>query len=227
MRSLGLVLMCVTGCNWIDAATAERPSSTQLDAVGDVFVSVGAFAAVVDDPASADLGDLADMHAIAGYQTALDPDGAAARRAEPERRSLEGCVETGESSASWSCGYVLAGIECLAEGSGTLSADGTVSGSSTQTCGTTSVTVTATNVIFDEVSGRGGGTLAVDVANPTLAGYATLTIDSLGFCSEAADPLPNAGRVTIDGEGALDGLPFDPLTLAFSSTPVCGAATIE
>ena len=226
MRILGLLLP-LTACNWIDAATAERPSSTQLDAVGDVFVSVGAFAAVVDVPAAADLGDLADIHAISAYPIALDPEGAAARRAEPEHRSLEGCVETGENSASWSCGYVLAGVDCLAEGSGTRAADGTVSGSSTQTCGATSVTVTATDIIFDEASGRGGGTLSVDVANPTLAGFATLTIDSLGFCSDAADPLPNAGRVTLDGEGALDGLPFDPLTLEFSSTPVCGAATIE
>jgi hypothetical protein len=226
MRSV-LLLALLTGCEWIDAATAERPSSTQLDAVGDVFVSVGAFAVVVDDPASADLGDLADMHAIDPYRRALDPDQTVPRLGEPERRSLEGCVTQGENTASWSCGYALNGVECLAEGSGTRAADGSVSGSSTQTCNNVRVTVTATKVIFDEAAGRGGGTISVDVENPTLAGWATLTIDALGFCTDEASPLPNTGRVTIDGQGSLDGLPFDPLTLAFSSTPACGAATLE
>jgi hypothetical protein len=219
-----VLVALLAGCEWIDAATAERPSSDQSGAVGDIFVSVGAFASVVADPVAADTGDLADIHAIAPYRTALDPGDASARRVQPERRSLDGCVETTENSATWSCGFALGGVECLAEGSGSRAADGTVSGSSTQTCGADRVTVTATSVIFDEASGRGSGLINVDVGD---ASYATLTIDGLGFCLDQADVLPNAGRVIIDGEGELDGLPFDPLTLAFSDTPACGAITIE
>jgi hypothetical protein len=223
LQKLLVLVGLLSGCDWIDAATAERPSTEQSEAVGDMFVSVGAFATVVADPVAADTGDLADMHAITAYRTALDPQGSA-RVAESERRSLDGCVETTEDTATWSCGYVVGGVDCLAEGSGTRAPDGSVSGSSTQTCGATSITVTATGIVFDEVGGRGSGLINVDVGEASLA---TLAIDGLGFCTDQADPLPNAGRVIIDGEGELDGLPFDPLTLGFSDTPACGAITIE
>ena len=74
VKQLLLATFLLSGCSWIDAATADRPSERQSDAIGDIFASAGAFAIVVTDPEGADLGDLADMHAIDAYRVALDPD---------------------------------------------------------------------------------------------------------------------------------------------------------
>jgi hypothetical protein len=223
-----LVLVPFVGaCSLIDAATSERPDSRQSAALGDIFVSIGAFVTVADDPAAADTGDLVDLHATAAYQQILDPDGAPAARAiAPPRLPLDGCTTKEGNSASWDCGFTLDGQACNAIGSGSRTGD-TVSGSSTLTCGALAVTVTATNVQFDEAAGRGSGELTVAVANPALAGWASVSIQGLGFCTGEANVLPNTGRVVVDGEGPLDGLPFDPLTLKFQDDPVCGTTLIE
>ncbi|MEO8700103.1 MAG: hypothetical protein ABI867_08670 [Kofleriaceae bacterium] len=221
-----LLVPCLGACSLIDAATSERPDGRQSEALGDIFVSIGSFVAVADDPAAADTGDLADMHAITAYQLILDPDGAPAARASVTRQPLDGCTTKEANSASWNCSFTLNGEDCTAVGSGTRTGE-TVSGSSTMTCGALAVTVTAADVQFDEAAGSGSGDLTVAVANPALAGWATVSIQSLGFCTGEANVLPNTGRVVVDGEGPLDGLPFDPLTLKFQDDPACGTALIE
>jgi hypothetical protein len=221
-----LLVPFIGACSLIDAATSERPNSRQSTALGDIFVSIGSFVAVADDPAAADTGDLADMHAIGAYQIILDPDNAPAARVSTDRQPLDGCTTKEGNSASWNCPFTVNGADCTAVGSGTRTGE-TVSGSSTMTCGPLAVTVTATGVQFDEAAGSGSGELTVAVANPALAGWASVSIQSLGFCTGEANVLPNTGKVTVDGEGPLDGLPFDPLTLKFQSDPVCGTALIE
>ena len=215
------LVIALAGCDLIDAATADHPSSKQSSSLGDVFGSIGAFVSVVQDPANASTGDLADMHATAPYRELLDPD-AAARRTRNSAPLDSACYTSSNSSATWDCSFIINGVSCTAKGNGTFDeAAGTASGTSRQTCNDgTDVTVTATKVAFDEKLGKGSGTFDV-------TGFAHVTVDSIGFCTNEATPKPNTGSVTVDGLGPLQGLPFDPIKISFSDVPECGVATIE
>jgi hypothetical protein len=222
-----LACCLITGCDWINAGLADHPSGAQADALGDVFTSIGAFVKVAADPASASTDDLADLHATDPYRRVLDPT-TTARRGDRVATALGACVTIEGSTASWNCPLQVGARPCIAAGSGGEASDGTISGTSTLTCeGTaTAITVTASNIVFDKVLGKGGGKLTVTTSDPS-PGLATVDIDGLGFCTEQAKPAPNTGTVTIDGQGPLEGLPFDPLTLSFSDVPECGVASIE
>ena len=223
LANLFPLVVALAGCDLINAATADHPSTKQTNSLGDVFGSIGAFVAVVKDPASATASDLADMHSTAPYRALLDPDGPAARQARDADAPLDArCFTVAGSSATWDCSYPVKGVPCTAKGNGTFDrAAGTASGTSTQTCeGSPAITVTATKVAFDEKLGKGSGTFDV-------TGFAHVTVDSIGFCTNEATPKPNTGSVTVDGLGPLEGLPFDPIKISFSDVPECGAPTIE
>jgi hypothetical protein len=218
-------LASLAGCNLLEAANAERPNETQARALGDITGSMVAFAAVVDAPTEASDGDFADMHATAPYASILDPDGAAAAR-RTRAPLTDGCVTGEAGAAAWDCEIAIDGEACTVVGSGEKSAAGTYSGSSTQTCGDVVVSLAATDLVFDEVSGSGGGHLEIELGAP-LAGYADVVLDGITFCTGEDRVLPDGGSITIDGLGALDGLPFDPLTLSFHDDPACGDTRIE
>lgn len=201
-----------------------------MSALGDTLGAIGAFAAIVNDPATADEGDLADVHQTEPYRIVLDPDAAAARRSADRGQRLGPCASKTGQSATWNCPLMVNGTSCTAAGNGTRNGDGTYSGMSTQTCpGGLTVQVNAMNVVFDETAGRGGGSITVRVAlaGASIQDWAVMTITDLGFCLNESPPKPNAGRIEVDGRGRLDGLPFDPVKIRFSGDPVCGTALLD
>jgi hypothetical protein len=229
---LGVLL---SGCSLLETATSDRPNTTQRNAMGDIFGSIGAFIGAVNDPAAVDDGDLADIHATEPYRALLDPNNegvaASARRAPGRSLVTPGCAAAADGVATWDCDFSaeVGGVttDCHATGSGQDNGDGTYSGESLQTCPGLMVNVTATNLMFDEVAGAGGGRLFVELGTDALAGWADVTLTSVTFCTEEATPAPNGGTMEVDGQGALDNLPFDPITLEFKGDPECGIVLIQ
>lgn len=231
-RLLPASLLVLGGCGLLDAATSDKPNSRQVEGIGDAFVAMAAFGTVIDDPAGADTGDLADMHATEPYKQILDPDNTVAveARTVTDRRPLTDCTTHDGNSASWNCSLTFNGNECNATGSGTKNGDGSYSGSSTISCttaGLPTIRVSAANAIYDEEAGMGGGTLTVEVGHPNFGGWATFAVNGVELCTEDASPKPKAGTLVIDGQGPLDGLPFDTLTIEASDDPVCGTLLIR
>ena len=240
------------GCDYIDAASSDRPNGTQRTAMANIVEGIGGFVSVVGDPQNASDDNFADMHRTAPLGKILDPDAPeiAARIGDADQRvSPTDCITTSGSEVSWECDFISPVGMCTATGSGTANANGTYSGSSAQCCpalprdeagvltascadaGGSEVILTATNLVFDEVGGTGGGSLHVAVQNHVtggaLADLATVTLDGVGFCTDEPTVAPNSGTLTVDGLGVLEGTAFDPLTIKFTDTPECGVALIE
>ncbi len=68
------LLLALTACDIINAATQEKPNSEQQNAIGDTFQQVGTLAGVADDPASASSDDLATSLELTHFTRLLRPD---------------------------------------------------------------------------------------------------------------------------------------------------------
>jgi hypothetical protein len=227
--SLSLALVALGGCSLLDAATAEKPNSDQLEGMGNAFVAAGTFGAMIDDPASVSNNDLAEMHLADPYKQALDPDGTrdVTLRTANDDTNVADCVTSDPETdtASWNCPLTFMGVSCTAVGSGSKIADMSYSGTSTLDCeGLFEMVLTAGGVFYNEESGSGGGSLTV---NANGVDVARMTIENVTLCTDQDPPKPNGGRVTIDGLGPYEALPFDPLKVKFQGDPVCGTALIE
>jgi hypothetical protein len=223
-----VALVASGGCSLLDAATEEKPNSTQMEGMGNAFVAAATFGAMIDDPASVSTSDLAEMHLADPYKQALDPDDTrdVALRTAGGGASVTDCVtsDPATNTASWNCPLTFLGASCTAVGSGSKTGT-SYSGSSTLSCdGLFEMVATASGVFYDEAGGRGGGSLTI---NANGVDVARMTIADVTLCTDQSTPKPNGGTVTIDGLGPYAALPFDPLTVRFQDQPVCGTALIE
>lgn len=223
--SLAFAFASLTGCEWYEEATADRPNSTQRDAIADTFSSTASFVTVVGDPDSASTGDMVDMHSLDPYRNLLDPDGAVAARKAPTS-APPGCIEVDEDeeTAQWDC-YVD-NQTCVVAGSGVRNSDGSYSGESELSCAGADVvfSVVAENVRLDEELGTGSGELTIGRTSATDSESYKVTYTDLSFCLDQSPPLPNGGTLKVEGvEGDYAG---ESITLEFDDSPACGDTVI-
>ena len=226
-----LSLGALGGCSLLDKATADRPNSTQAHAVGDVFDNMATVGGVMADPAGSNDTDMGEMFQTQAYYDLLDPAGTAARRARSGGSFDPTCVDTTGSIAAWDCDVAYAGGTCNVSGSGAESPANHYAGTATlDAAGEGSpcifpITLTgAFDLDVEEgVGGSGAGTFNIAQTGEQAFGF-DVTLDGIHFCANGA---PDAGTLTVDGTGAADGLPFDPISILFSSeSGECGVMEI-
>lgn len=227
---LGLLLLLLTGCDLIEAATAEKPNNTQQQAIGDFFGQVGTVAAVLDDPASTSNSDLVTAMSFDHFGRMVT--GTANKPALPLRLAkpgpLPGCVLSSGNDRTFSaCDVVLDdGRACAVNGTLTRTPGetgnryaGTLTLGGASNCPTASVGIDMFLAGPTDSPTRASGNVTfawMDPAGESFSG--TAVVDEIAVTGSCTVPSSGELRVVVGD---------DAVTFSFHDSPGCGIIYVE
>jgi len=236
MKRILLFVPLLASCSLIDAATKDKPNSTQQNAIGDTFTQFGTIASVANDPAAATASDLATAVQVEHLARLVRPSlGKPRARGAAKPAPLPGCVaDDGTSVSVDGCDIQIDdGRSCQVDGNiayqelgqatryeGTLDLGG-------EGCpdGNVTFTVTLAGDPSSPTSVTGGATFSwIDPQGDDYSGMLELDdIAVTGACS-----VPSSGQLSVTVHGTAGGESVEGnLTLSFHESPGCGVILIE
>jgi hypothetical protein len=239
---LGALVPLLGGCEYLKAANADKPSSEQTRALGDVFGEVGTVASIADDPAGTSNEDLATAMTFTPFVRLVAPETAMglapARLLAPRRAAgVPGCITMSGNDRVFNCDVTLPdGRACLVTGTltrkagetgndyaGTLSLHG-----GAETCPTASVTLDVRLEGPTNMPTLADGTMSFSYHDlPTYDYTGTGTFDHIAITAKCPN-LPSTGELTIAVQGTAHGVAVnESVTLSFHDTPGCGLIYVE
>ncbi|MCI0637018.1 MAG: hypothetical protein L0206_24345 [Actinobacteria bacterium] len=239
MTRTSLLLVLLSGCSLLEAATADKPNSDQQNAIGDAFVQIGTLASIAADPAQTTNDDLVTAMTFDHFARLINPSSASA----PAPIALKpatpppGCVVVNGDNRTLDCAVTLDdGRNCVVAGSLRREPRGeafayigrvTLGGEGCPT-GTADVDVTVEGMPEDPNLVNGSLTFSYDDRGMDIY-TGSCVLQQLGI-TEKCPNVPSQGRLIVDmDEGSFkNGKPVNGrIELSFNESPGCGVILIE